>query len=172
MFLVSVRGVLGAGTKGGCGCVPHFIISCLGHVIRRSRLGIFLGSSGGGIKISFLRTYVRFLSTGIRVGNLRGLPRGNGYAFIDGRPLKKRSKITLKCVLKGRCGNGMHCLIGSLLVGLRNLTPLYVPVGGANSRSESFPGVMRTKFTSSGRVVVFPTKLYSHERNKRVGSLR
>lgn len=171
LFLVSVSGVLRAGTPGRCGCVPGFIISCLGEVMRRRRLGIFLHSSGSGIKISFLKTYLRFLSTGLRIGNLRGVPGSNLCAFISGRPLKKRSNISLKCVLKHRFSKGIGCLIGSLLVGLRNLTPLYVPVGGANGRTGSFPGVMRTKFGSSSRLVVFPTKLYSQQRGKIVHSL-
>lgn len=164
--------MLQAGTSGRCGCVPGFIASCLGEVIRRSRVGVFLSRSGSGIKISFLRTYVSFLSTGMSIGNVRGLPGSKLCAFISGRPLNKRSKITLNCILKHRCSKGIGCLMGSLLVGLHKLTPLYVPVGGAKGRTGSFPGVIRTKFRSSGRLVVFPTKLYSHHCGKIVHSLR
>lgn len=169
---MSVSGVLQAGTPGRCGCVPGFVISCLGGVIRRRRVGIFLHRSGSGLKMSFLRTSLSFLSTGMRMEKRRGLPRSNLCAFISGRPLKKRSNMTLNCILNGRCGKGIGCLIGSLLVGLHKLTPLYVPVGGAKGRTGSFPGVIRTKFGSSSRLVVFPTKLYSEHRGNIVQSLR
>ncbi len=171
MALVSLSGVMQAQTNGGTGCVPEFIVGKLGGLVRRSFVGRCLGRKR--IKISFYRGALECLSIGIAIRNTRGVSSlSHECAFMSGRPLNTVSNIALNVILKGRFGKGVGCLIGSFLVRLRNLTPLYVPVGGVKGRTHNLPRTVSKTFRSSGRIVVFPTNVYSHQVGSNdVGSL-
>lgn len=169
---VSVGRMLQRGTPSTTHGVPNFVISCLVHAIRRSRLGRVLHQCRSGSKMTFVRRLVKCFSLGLRLMGRRGVPTRKQCVFTSGRPLNKLSKVYLSTVVNKHFSKGVHCLIGSLLLCLSGLESVFIPVGGRKTRKGGGTRLVRGTCTSSGRVVAFPTNLYSHGRGKGVRSAR